>query len=112
MSDSLQKPILLKIRGLSHCPSFKNGKMLARGRLITAPKKQKWMEQAARSIESQLRSALQTTETGTQTGPLAPSLILTSLPLDDSLTWIGVPCGSWRRVKKGEEGADILIEQL
>jgi hypothetical protein len=28
------------------------------------------------------------------------------------LVWIGVPCGSWRRVKKGEEGCDILIERL
>lgn len=110
--DKSYPSLTLRVRGCGHVPSFKNGKMLSRGRLITSPVKQKWMEKAARSIESQLRSALQTTETGTQTGPIPPSLILTSLPLEDSLVWIGAPCGRWLKVKKGEEGADITIERL
>ncbi len=101
----------IRISGLSHVPSFKNGKMLTRGRLITDPQKQQWMEKAAASIESQLRSLFQTAGAGTQTGQSARSLIPTCLPLDDSLEWIGVPCGSWRRVKKGEEGAEITIER-
>ncbi len=97
---------------MGHVPSFKNGKLLTRGRLITHPAKQKWMKKAARSIESQLRSALQITETGTLTEPTQRSLILTSLLLEDSLAWIGAPCGRWLKVKKGEEGADITIEAL
>ena len=27
-------------------------------------------------------------------------------------SWTGVPCGDWRRVKKGEEGAIIEIQKL
>jgi hypothetical protein len=110
--DKSSPSFTLKIRGVGHVPSFKNGKMMARGRLITHPEKQKWMEQAARIIESQLRSALLTDGTGTLTEPQAHSLILTSLPLDDSLVWIGFPCGDWQRVSKGDEGADITIEKL
>ena len=93
-------------------PSFKNGKMLARGRLITDPKKQKWMEKAAASFASQLLSLFQTGDQGTLTAQSARCLIPTCLPLDDDLEWIGVPCGSWRRVKQGEEGAIVEIEQI
>jgi len=106
------KSLTLEIKGLGHVPSFKNGKMMARGRLITDPKKQAFMKKAAASIESQLRSLYQTTETGTQTEQSLRSWILTSLPLEDSLKWIGVPCGTWRKVKKGEEGALIEITKL
>jgi predicted glutamine amidotransferase len=70
------------------------------------------MEATARDIESQLRSLFQITGTGMGMEPSQLSLILTSLPLDDSLKWTGVPCGSWRKVKKGEEGAVIEIEKL
>lgn len=108
----MQPSILIKIQGMGHVPAFKNGKMLCRGRLITHPDKQKWMEAAARSIESQLRSLLQTSGTAMQTGQSQPSSTPTCLPLDDSLVWIGVPCGDWQRVKKGEEGAVINIEPV
>ena len=110
-TTALPKPITLRVANLGHVPSFKNGKMLARGRLITHPKKQKWMEEAAASIASQLRSLCPTSGSGTQTGQSLPSWIHTSLPLDDSLTWVGVTCGSWRRVRQGEEGAIITIER-
>lgn len=105
-------PIRLVIQGQGHVPSFKNGKMLARGRLITHPKKQAWMEKAAASIASQLISLYQTAEAETPTGVSLQSWIQSSMPLDDSLDWIGVPCGSWRTVKKGSEGAEVIIEKL
>ena len=108
----MSKSVTLKVQGLGHTPSFKNKKMIARGRLITNPKKQKWMEKAAASIESQLRSLYQTAEDGMVTGQSLQSWILTSLPLEDSLVWVGMPCGSWRRVKKGEEGFEMTIEKL
>jgi hypothetical protein len=106
------KSVKLEIKNQGHVPSFKNGKMMTRGRLITDPKKQKWMEKAATCMESQLRSLYQTSETGMQTGLSLQSWILTYLPLDDCLKWIGVPCGSWRKVKKGEEGAEIEFSML
>lgn len=103
--------IRLEVRG-SHVPSFKNGKMLCRGRLITHPEKQKWMEATAKSLESQLRSLYQTSATEMATGQSLRSWILTSLPLDDSLKWIGLPSGDWRKVKKGDEGAILEITPL
>lgn len=108
----LPRSFTLRVSGQGHVPSFKNNKMMTRGRLITDPKKQQWMEKAAASIESQLRSLFQTAGAGMQTGQSAHSLIPTCLPLDDSLEWIGVPCGNWHRVKKGEEGAEITIEKI
>ena len=108
----------LVIQGLGHCPSFKNSKMICqpRGRsramLITDPKKRKWMDKATLLIESQLRSWLATTGTGTSTDAQARSKIVSSLPLDDSLRWIGSLSVTWRRVRKGEEGAEILVERM
>ncbi len=96
-------------------PSFKNSKMIItrpRPRLITKPERQKWMQKAILVIESQLRSWLLTTGTETQTGLIPLSKIASSLPLDDSLKWIPSHSVSWRRVKKGEEGAIIEIERL
>ena len=104
--------LLLKIRGVGHITSFKNSKMLSRGRLITSPIKQKQMEQYIRLIESQLRSAYQTTAAGTQTGHSLASWIRSSVPLDDSIQWVPEIHIHTQRVTKGEEGADILIEQL
>lgn len=104
--------LTLVVNGLGHVPSFKNGKMMARGRLITDPKKQKWMKLVAASFVSQLNYEYQTREHVMPTGQSPPCWILSSMPLDDSLEWIGVPCGTWRRVKKGEEGATITIEAL
>ena len=111
----MKPSIRLTVQGLGHIPSFKNQKMIVtkpKPRLMTKPERQEWMDEAAACIESQLISAYQTAEAATPTGQSLQSWILSSLPLDDDLVWIGVPCGSWRRVKPGEEGCEILIEQL
>jgi hypothetical protein len=98
----------LTIRGLGHVPSFKNSRVL----FLTNPRNRAWMKKAAASIESQLRSAYRIDDHAMETGASLLCWIATRMPLDDSLDWIGVPCGNWRRVRKGEEGADILIERL
>jgi hypothetical protein len=108
--------IELKVQGIGEVPSFKNSKMIVRikGRpsLITDPKKQKWMDACTLAIESQLASWLLTTVTGTVMGCLLQQQIASSLPLDDSLKWIGSHCVSWRKVSKGQEGVEITIEPL
>lgn len=111
-SPESERVIKLVVTGLGHVPSFKNGKMMARGRLITDPKKQKWMQKAAASIESQLSSLSLIAEAVTPTGQSPRSWTLSCLPLDDDLEWIGVTCGSWRRVRRGAEGFELLIEKL
>lgn len=103
--------IKLVVKGIGHAPSFKNNKMLTRGMLITNPKNQKWMKKAAASIVSQLTSLYQTEEIETRTGQSLQEWIVSSLPLDDSLAWTGVPCGNWRRVKKESEGLEIKISE-
>ena len=109
---SKSPPIRLSIRGLGSAPSFKNSKMIARGRLITDPKKQKWMERCTLSFEHQLRSEFRTRGIEITTGPSALSLIALLLPLDDSRKWIPEHSVNTQQVSKGEEGADILIEAL
>jgi len=104
--------LTLTITGLGHCPSFKNSKMITRGRLITDPKKQKWMDACIRSIEWQLRCWFLTRGIVTATEHIPLSKIVSSLPLEDSLKWIASHSVSWRKVKKGEEGAVIEIEQI
>ena len=51
---------MLRIRGQSHVPSFKNSKMLLvrQRRLITKPEYQRWMEQAVRSVVKKAGLAL------------------------------------------------------
>lgn len=105
-------PIKLVVLGLSHVPSFKNGKMLARGRLITDPKKQAWMNQCIASFESQLRSEFRTRGIAITTGQSALSLIASLLPLDDSRKWIPQHSASTLQVSKGKEGAEITIEVI
>jgi len=104
--------IKLSLKGLGHVPSFKNSKMLSRGNLITAPKKQKWMQRAIRNIESQLRYAFRTRGIEITTGPSALCSIASLVPLDDSRKWIPTHSVSTLLVSKGEEGADIVIEPL
>lgn len=104
----------LSVQGLGHVPSFKNHKRIItnpKPRLITKPAHHEWMDKAAASIESQLISLYQIAEAETPTGQSLQSWIQSSMPLDDDLVWIGVPCGNWRRVKLGEEGCEITIEQ-
>ena len=105
-------PIKLEIKGLGHVPSFKNNKMLTRGRLITNPKRQKWMDQCIQLIESQLNFRIPINEDGTLMGQQVLSWIACNVPLDDSRQWIPELHISSRSCDKGEEGATILIERL
>lgn len=104
-------PLLLHIRE-GHITSFKNSKMLSRGRLITDPTKQKKMEAYTRAIESQLRSLYQTTVEGMQTVPSLASWIRSSVPLDDSIQWVPEIVIKVHRVSKGQEGANLEIERI
>jgi hypothetical protein len=104
--------LVLRIEGLGHVPSFKNNKMLTRGKLITNPKAQSWMDRATRSFESQLLSAIRTTGAGMPMG--LPQHFWTALSelFDDSVQWIPEICVRAEKCAKGEEGATIFIELL
>ena len=104
--------LLLQIRGVGPITSFKNSKMLSRGRLITSPVKQKQMDQYIHAIESQLLSAFRTTDGEMQMGHSLASWIASCVPLDDSIQWVPEISVKAVSVAKGEEGADILIEKL
>lgn len=103
-------PVRLHVNGLGHVPSFKNSKMLTRGRLITDPKKQKWMNACIDSFESQLMSLCQTREGGTSTDALQ-RFLTASLPQDDA--WLFVPELQVNAVlvEPGDEGAIITIDE-
>ncbi len=104
--------IVLKLHGLGHVPSMKNNKMLTRGRLITDPEKQKWMDRAIRSLEFQLRSLFQTEGAGMPTMPSQQSWTVWSAQFDDSTEWIEHEEISVQRVAKGLEGAIITLETI
>ena len=104
--------VVLKIGGMGHVPSMKNSKMLARGKLFTKPQYQRWMEQAIRSFESQLRCATQTTGDVTQTEHSPHCLIVWSSQFDDSRQWIAEIHVKTEVVGKVSEGAELTLEQL
>jgi len=110
--------ITLRIQGIGNVPSFKNSKQIVqnpktkRPMLITDPKKRKWMNEATRVIESQLRSCIQTCGIATPTAKDARSWIASSMPLDDSWVWVKENSDNSRRVSSGEEGAIITIERI
>jgi hypothetical protein len=106
------KPITLVVHGIGSVPSFKNNKMLTKGKLITDPKKQKWMDRAIRSIESQLHSLLRTTGEETSMEPQVRSLIAWSKQFDDSVQWIPSLRLEVVNCEKGKEGAEITIERI
>lgn len=108
MSNS--QSITLAVGNIGHVPTFKNSKMIARGRLITDPKKQAWMDRCIDSFVYQLRSAFQTRGIATTTGPIPLSRIASLLPLDDSRKWIPSHSVNTRLVPKGQEGAELVIE--
>jgi len=103
--------VVMRIRDLGHCPAFKNKKIIARGRLITAPKARKWMEEATKAMYSQLCSLFQTTGGGTTTEPWQQSAIA-SLPSDDC--WQQIPMTTIRvkKVPKGEEGVIVILKKI
>ena len=102
----------LVVQGLGHCPSFKNSKMLARGRMITDPKKQRWMGRCIQSFLSQLCSGFRTTAIETQTALCPPCWIASCMPFDDSVQHIKHIEVTVVKVPKGEEGAEILVMRL
>ncbi len=116
--EATQK-IRIKITGLGHCPSFKNSKVLfvrnGKPGMATKEEYKLWMQRTSRAIESQLLCSYQTTAQETQTEPVARSLIAWCrqyLPLDDSVKWIPEIEIKVHRVKKGEEGAVMIIEKI
>lgn len=104
--------VTLTIEGLGHVPSFKNSKLLTRGRTITKPEYQAWMERAVRSIVSALRSEFQTRGIEITMGPSALSSIACLLPLDDSRQWIPEHSVTTQCVSPGQEGAVVKIERI
>tara|TARA_R110002020_G_scaffold13719_8_gene49170 strand:+ start:15 stop:365 length:351 start_codon:yes stop_codon:yes gene_type:complete len=107
----LDDDLLLTVKGLGHVPSLKNRKRIARGRLITDPKVQKWMANCVSSFVSQLRSNFQTTDDATSTGDWLRSSIA-SLPADDNWKILPQIQVQAEKVDKGDEGAVILLEKI
>lgn len=103
--------LVLVIQGLGHVPAFKNKKIIAGKRLITAPKARQWMEQATKAMYSQLKSLFQTKDDATSTEPWQPSAIA-SWPLDDNWKVIPHITVKVRTVAKGDEGAIITIDKI
>lgn len=101
----------LRIRGVHIC-SYKNGKLRTKFGSITKPAHQEQMEGIIKCFELQLISAYQTDVKETGTEQSLQSWIASSLPEKDCLAWIQK--GGWdaEYVKPGEEGADILIEEI
>lgn len=108
--------IVLNVKHLGHVPSFKNKKRIrvAKGKPIsfTEAKTRRWMDRVIQSFESQLFCATQTIGDVTLTVPCPHSLIVSSLPLDDSRQWIAELHVSALDVDRTEEGATIIIEPL
>lgn len=112
MNPNATSTIRLVVRGLGHVPSFKNSKMLTRGKLITNPKRQKWMQQCTDSLSSQLLCAYRISEGGMQTGRSLHSWTALFLPPDDTVHHIPEIHIEVEVVPKGEEGANIEITPL
>ena len=104
--------VLLEIKGLGHVPSKKNSKMLTRGRLITKPEYQKWIERCIRLFESELRCMFRTRGEGMQTGRSPQFLIAWSKQFDDSVKWIRKEEIEVTDVPAGDEGAIVILEEI
>ena len=70
------------------------------------------MKKATDHFASQLEFAAQTALEETWTAPLARSWIASCVPLDDARQIIQEVHILDKAVEKGEEGADMLIEQI
>lgn len=104
--------VVLRIKGIGPVPAFKNSKMLTKGKLITNPRKQKWMKQAEDIIASGLLSSFRTSANEMVTAARLRSWIASSIPANDSCRYL-IAC-SWRFTKRpdAEPGALITIEKL
>ena len=103
--------IRLVVRGLGAVISFKNTKMLTKGKLITDPKKQEWMRRCVQSFVSQFISLCQTDDSGIYPECLKQYAIA-SLPLDDNWQELEIGRASCALTEKGNEGATIIIERI
>ena len=103
--------LVIVIQSIGHVPAFKNKKIIAGKRLITAPKARKWMEQATASIVSQFKSLCQTDDDATSTVPWQHSAIAL-LPQDDNWKVLPRIKVTARVVPKGDEGAIITLQRL
>jgi len=105
-------PVTLRFRG-THLPSFKNSKLLTRGKLITKPEYQKVMKEIIRAFESGLRSATQTSADATWMVD-SPAPWIVSLrhlrSFDDNRFWINSISVDCIEVEKSEEGCDLNLE--
>ena len=110
-STTTSDKLVIVIRSIGHVPAFKNKKIIAGKRLITAPKARKWMEQATASIVSQLKSLCQTDDDATSTVPWQHSAIAL-LPQDDNWKMLPRIKVTARVVPKGDEGAIITLQRL
>ena len=110
-SRSTSGELVIVIRSIGHVPAFKNKKIIAGKRLITAPRARKWMEQATASILSQLKSLCLTDDDATLTVPWQQSAIVL-LPPDDNWKVIPKIIVTARTVPKGDEGAIIKLHRL
>lgn len=96
-----------------HVPAFKNTKMLARGRMITDPRKQFVMQKLTDCIVSAMYSLSVITEDGTETEQRQRQAIASLLPSDDCRQCISECAGwKWEKVRKGFEGVRVKIEQI
>jgi hypothetical protein len=118
-SSSSGTPLSIPILGLGHIVSFKNTKSIAFNRrtkrpfIMTNPRKKKAMESYIRAIEHAISSAYRIATAGMETAPSLQSWTASSLPLDDSLDWIPQSDGyRTERVRQGEEGIVVILEQL
>lgn len=104
-------PVTLRFRG-SHCPSFKNSKLLTRGKLITKPEYQRIMQEITHAFESGLRSAtlIADIETWTEGCHVVSTVWLQRF--DDSRQWLPSLSVTGLEVEKGQEGCDLTLELL
>lgn len=107
-------PITLRFTG-QHIPSFKNSKLLTRGKLITKPEYQKVMKDIIRAFESGLRSAILTGDSATLTEDALRRWTVSVAQLkhfDDNRFWVSEITVDCMDVPKGEEGCDLTLEIL
>ena len=114
--EAMNNPtVILHIRERGHIPSFKNNKMLTKGRLITNPKKQKQMDAITHDLKYALLSLFRTRD---EEMPMEPSQLCSialqehSMKFDDSVQWLPKITIEAKQVRKGFEGADIYITLL
>ena len=110
--------IVLSVKQQGHVPSFKTQKRAAINRqtgqamIVTGRKEKEWMQRCIQSFESQLFCACQTIGPVTPTAPPLHCSIASSLPLDDSRQWLPELHVYVQEVRKDEEGATIIIEEI